>query len=107
MKEKFSNYFNYIKKNKIELDNVLFSIANHKDYYNSIVHEEMKKDEYIDSLVKYKNSKNLGESLKFLFDCSELLEKYVFEKGEDKNIVPNQIFNDFINLNNKLVQGND
>ena len=83
MKNNFNNYYSYMSNKKIDIEKVLSSILNQKDFYNDLVHDQITKEEYIKSKNEFGKDSLLGDSLEFLFGSSKLIEPYVFEKEND------------------------
>ena len=98
LKNKFNNYYSYMFNNKIDIEKVLSSLLNQKDFYNDLVHDLITKEEYIKSKNEFGKNSLLGDSLEFLFGSSKLIEPYVFEKENDW-IYPDDIYNEFVELN--------
>ena len=107
MKSKFPYYYKYISKNKINLNNTLLSLIKHNSKFNNIAHKNLNKNIFLKA-----NSEVISNSLEFLFDCSKLFNQYIFMENEEdeeteiknkniKSILPNDIFNDFQDLNEK------
>ena len=104
MKSNFPYYYKYISKNKVNLNNILLSLFKHNSKFNKIAHKNLIKNIFIKD-----NSEIISNSLEFL---SKLFNQYIFMENEEdeetkinneniKNILPNDIFTDFKDLNEK------
>ena len=107
MKSNFPYYYKYISNNNVNLNNILLSLIKHNLKFNYNEHKNLNKDIFLKA-----NSEIISNSLEFLFNCSQLFNQYIFMENEEdeeteisnkntKSILPNDIFNDFKDLNEK------
>ena len=99
IKDNLSNYYKYLKDNKIDLKHVLNEIKQEKKGYDSLVHETKKyKDKYLELMNK--REKQLGTKIDFIITNSKLMDRYVFEK--DKKITNRDIYQEFKDFDEEL-----
>ena len=99
IKDNLSNYYKYLKDNKIDLKHVLNEIKQEKKGYDSLVHETKKyKEKYLELMNK--REKQLGTKIDFIITNSKLMDRYVFEK--DKKITNRDIYQEFKDFDEEL-----
>ena len=103
-KDNFKNYDLYMKKNGTDLKNFLNEIKKEKKFYDYMVHDrERNLNRYIELMSA--NNKNLGPKIEFVFQNSELIKSYVFEKND--GILESDIFNEFKKKDEELGKQNE
>ena len=99
IKDNLSNYYKYLKDNKIDLKHVLNEIKQEKKGYDSLVHETKKyKEKYLELMNK--REKQLGKKIDFIITNSKLMDRYVFEK--DKKITNRDVYQEFKDFDEEL-----
>ena len=104
MESNFPYYYKYITRNKVNLYNILSSLIKQNLKFNNIAHKILDKESFIKA-----DSEIIPNSLDFFLNCSKLFKQYIFDGFEEaetsnkntKNILPLDIYNDFIILNEK------
>ena len=83
-KTNLTSYYNFLKSNGTDLKNVLKEIKTEKKSYDSLVHDREKNLERYIELMNM-NDKKFGDKIKLIFNNSNLLFDYVFNKNSKIN----------------------
>ena len=98
-KTNLTSYYNFLKSHGADLKNLLKEIKTEKKSYDSLVHDREKNlERYIELMNK--NDKQFGDKIKLIFNNSNLIFDYVFNK--DSKINDNEIRAEFIKKNEEF-----
>ena len=92
LKDNLSNYYEFMKKEGIDLSHILKEIKIEKKSYDSFVHDRQRELKTYIELMNKRN-KSLGEKITFIFNNSKLMHDYVFKN--DNQIKEKEIFDEF------------
>ena len=104
LKDNLSNYYEFMKKEGIDLSHILKEIKIEKKSYDSFVHDRQRELKTYIELMNKRN-KSLGEKITFIFNNSKLMHDYVFKN--DNQIKEKEIFDEFKQKEEDLKKKNE